>query len=206
MELRARGIQRLPGDQHGHDGRFARTGGELEGDPQKGRVRLGVQGAQAFELGAWRHLGQPDRGLRCFDLAEEQALGALRVPPVLQQPRRHRGDGRAQSGIAQRAPGGDLGADLVDIVVRLALAVRVLEFEACLRLRPVLGRRHRDDELAPPPARGGLAGGDAVLVEHPMVGRLGEWAVQDRVVDDRRCHATIMPRMGPLATPRGSGP
>ena len=90
----AHGVDRLPGDQHRHDGGLARAGGQLQGETQKLGIGVFVGGGQVFEdllaaLRLGRDLGQPDGRFHGFDLAEERAdAGEFVMPPVLKQPRR----------------------------------------------------------------------------------------------------------------------
>ena len=183
VELRARRVQGLPGDEHRHHRRFAGAGGELESDPEQLWVGLRVQHAQPLLLGLRGHLRQPYGGLRRFDLAEEEPVAPLRVAPMPQQPGRDCGNG-TQAGIAQCPPSGHLGPNLVDVVVGLALSVLIFKLKISLRRYLVLRRRHRHDELAPTPSIGINAIRDTVLVELPMTGRRNEGAVQYRVVDN----------------------
>ena len=92
------GVDRLPGDQHRHDGGLAAARRHLHGDAQQLGVGLFVGAFEVFpELGVAlllaRDFGQPDDGFRGFDLAEEGADALeVMVPPVRQQTRRRRRD------------------------------------------------------------------------------------------------------------------
>jgi len=81
----AGGVQRLPGDEHGHHRRLAGAGGKFQGDAQQVRVGGSVQLTQAIELGARGHFCEPDGGLRRLDLTEEKFACPCGVSPVFQQ-------------------------------------------------------------------------------------------------------------------------
>ena len=167
---------RVGGEQHAQPVAHRQAGrDDKEGVGEAGRVLRG-------------DLGEPDGGFGGFDLAEEEAALARGVAPVLEQAGGDGRDGGAQPRGAEGAPGRDLAADLVDVVVRLALAEVVFEVEAALVLHPVLRRGHRGDELAAASPLGREAHGDAILVEHPMARRRGEGAVENWIVDDRSGH------------------
>lgn len=74
----AHGLDRLPGDEHGHDGGLARTGGELEREAHEVGVGLLVDAGQERENafsgdGLGSHLGEPDGGFHRLHLTEERA-------------------------------------------------------------------------------------------------------------------------------------
>ena len=83
-------VHRLPGDQHRHDRRLARSGGQLESQPHQLGVGVVVRVRQVLEEAfalrfVRRHLGEPDRRLCRFDLAEEGTdSGELVMSPVLE--------------------------------------------------------------------------------------------------------------------------
>ena len=83
-------VDRLPCDEHGHDGCLSRTGCELQGKSREPGIRRLVGGVEVVEKqspilsGLWCNLSQPDRRLHGFHLAEEGAHAAVFVlPPVL---------------------------------------------------------------------------------------------------------------------------
>ena len=84
-------VDRLPGDDHRHDGRLARAGGELQGKTDELRVGVLVRASRcsrsAFPvLKLGRDLGQPDGRLDGLDLAEKRADAAeLVMSPVLEE-------------------------------------------------------------------------------------------------------------------------
>ena len=89
----AHGVDRLPGDEHRHDGRLAGAGGELQREAHQFGVGVVVGVGQVFEeaLAGLATSARP-RSARCrldgFDLAEERADAAeLVVAPVLEQAR-----------------------------------------------------------------------------------------------------------------------
>ncbi len=86
------GIDRLPGDDHGHDGRLARAGGQLEREAQQFRIGFAIDGTQMIEkaLAVFPDFGcdfsEPDNRFDRFDLAEERSYSRKVVrAPVLQQ-------------------------------------------------------------------------------------------------------------------------
>ena len=105
-----RGVDRLPGDQHRHDGRLPRAGRKFEREAHQLGIGLFVGALEMVpELGAARaqlrrNLGQPDRGLDGLDLAEE-GLDAFEIvaPPMLEKPCRLGGD-EPLIGIGESAP------------------------------------------------------------------------------------------------------
>ena len=113
------GVDHLPGDQHRHDGRLARAGGELQRDPEQVGIGAVIGLLEVFErtaaalAGRGRHFGQPNRRLHGFHLAEEGTdVLEFVTPPMAEQPR---GLGRDLPlvGIGQVAPGLDLRPKLV---------------------------------------------------------------------------------------------
>ena len=106
----SRGVHRLPGDQHRHDGRLPRAGRKFERQTHQLGIGLFVRALEMVpELGATsaqlrRNLGQPDCGLNGLDLTEKW-LDAFEivVSPMLQKPCRLRGD-EPLIGIGERAP------------------------------------------------------------------------------------------------------
>ncbi|GBE49015.1 hypothetical protein BMS3Bbin12_02208 [bacterium BMS3Bbin12] len=86
----ADGVDRLPGDQHRHDGGFSGTRRELQREAHQLRIGVMVGVGQVIQktlpaaarMGG--NLGQPDRGFGRLDLAEERPNAAETVvPPVL---------------------------------------------------------------------------------------------------------------------------
>ena len=82
-------VERVPGDEHGHDDGLAGAGGHLEGRARQAGVRGVVRLAErvldpgiAVLLG---DLGDVDGGFEGFDLAEEELLLAVGVGPVGEQ-------------------------------------------------------------------------------------------------------------------------
>ena len=84
-------VDRLPGDQHRHDGGLAGAGGQLQGETQQFGIGVSVGIGQMVEeslaaLGLGCDLGQPDGRFHRLDLAEERAnVAELVMPPVLEQ-------------------------------------------------------------------------------------------------------------------------
>ena len=82
-------VERLPGDEHGHDDRLAGAGRHLERDAGQAGVRRVVGLAElvldpgvAVLLG---DLGDVDGGFQGLDLAEEELRLAVGVGPVFEQ-------------------------------------------------------------------------------------------------------------------------
>ena len=76
LRFLAGGVHRLPGDQHGHDGRLAAARRHLHGQAEQFRIGLLVGLGDLIQKALRRctlrrDLGQPDDRLDGFDLAEE---------------------------------------------------------------------------------------------------------------------------------------
>ena len=170
-------VERLPGDEHGHDDGLAGAGRHLERDAvEPGVARLAVLAELVLDpgLAVAGDLGQEDRGLEGLDLAEEERLLPVGRRPVGEELAGDRGD----AGVAGCPPGVDVLADPVDeVVVGHPLADPVAgqaELGAALRL----GLGDRDEVRAPPAALGDLVR-DPVVVEVEMPRRLanGEFRI-----------------------------
>ena len=187
-------VDRLPGDEHGHDGCLAGAGSELEAEAIQTGIRPLVRGSQVFEEATpgcrpGCGLDQPDRGLHRLDLTEKGPdAGRGVVAPVVQQPGRLRRDLPLVR--RQLAPGIDDPPQVVDDrrrVVLLAVGVellgRLVEHELALAaLLP--GRRDRRDQgdassLVEDAVRG-LSG----LVQFPVTARILVGRVQDRLEEE----------------------
>ena len=88
-----RGVDRLPGDQHGHDGRLAAARRHLHGQAEQFGIGLLVGLGDLIQKSLRRRtpgrdLSQPDDRLDGFDLAEEGTrTGRIRESaPMLQEP------------------------------------------------------------------------------------------------------------------------
>ncbi len=110
------GVDGLPGNEHGHDRGFARTGGEFQGQTRQAGIGIVIGVLQIFKkffsaLAVFgSDLRQPDGGFHRFQLAEERANAAeVVMPPVLQQTGRFRRDLPA-FGVRQIAPCRDCAA------------------------------------------------------------------------------------------------
>ena len=189
----------LPRDEHGHDRGLAGAGRELERQPVETGVRLLVGGGEMVEESAafvaepWRDLGQPDRGLRRFDLAEEGPDVAEAVAaPVLQEPSRL-GSHPPPAGIRNRSPRIDPAPQLVDDLHQLVLLTLLLQrlrrrVEDHLVLATLLRPRDRRDERDTAAAVEDLARGLAALVELPVPRRVLVGRVEDGPVEKLVAH------------------
>ena len=112
-------VQRVPGNEHGHDDGLAGTGRHLQRDARQAGVGLIVGLAQRIldpgVAGPARDLGEVDDGFQRLDLAEKELLFAVGVCPVGQQPGGRGRDAR----IAPLPPQGDAAADVVDELIFL---------------------------------------------------------------------------------------
>jgi hypothetical protein len=154
------------------------------GDAVETRIGLVVRGADVVldpdVVALRRRLGEIDRGLHGFELAEEEPSLALGIVPVVEQ---GAGGGR-DAGVAEVAPALDATADLVDELVRLdPLGADVEEVDLLLGRAGLLARcRNRAEELAAAPLVEHLVG-DAVGVELEAARRRVVRRVEDRVLD-----------------------
>ncbi len=194
------GVDRLPGDQHRHDHRLAGAGGELEREARQVTV-LRVDFLQTLQESAAAgvpplrcDLGQPNRGLHRFHLAEKgsDVRPAPVSAPVLQQ----------ASGlwchlplarVGELAPTGDFSAQVLNHarqieLRRLAFVQRGRKFQ--LRRTALLlrrgDRRHKPNLSAcfhDPMRR------LAVVVELPVPRRRLVGRVEDRLFEELRVHS-----------------
>ena len=114
-----RSVDRLPGDQHGHDGRLAAPGRHLHGQAEEFGIGLLVGFGDLIQKtlrrrALRRDLGKPDDRLDGFNLAEERGWASeLMMAPVLQKSLRYARD--APIGwVAQGPPSSEIATDLVD--------------------------------------------------------------------------------------------
>ena len=199
----ANGVERLPGDQHRHDGRLSGARGELQREPLDLRIRVGIDRLQVVEQPFARNqmrrdFGKPDRRFDRLDLTEERPDAAEFVmPPVLQEScrlRRH-----LPLAGRQIAPRVDLRADFIDDrceVVRLLLRRKAFAFvEVQLLLTapaPLFRLRDRCDELGPTSPVEQVPGGLTRLVELPMLTRILVRRVDDGPVEERVRHSLMV--------------
>ncbi len=177
-------IDRLPSDEHGHDGGLACARGQFQREPHQFRVGVLVRGGEMinYTLAPARlrsDLSEPDRGFRCLHLAEERTDPAEFVmAPMLEEPGRLRRD-LPLIGVGQGTPGIHISADFIDDgsgVVLLFLGRKPLAFvedKPGLRGRLALFRlRDRRDELGTATELDDLLRGLAGLIEFPMPPRV----------------------------------
>ena len=143
-----RGVDRLPGDQHGHDRRLAAPGRHLQGQAEKFGIGLLVGFGDLIQKTLRRRtlrrdLRQPDNRLDGFDLAEEGLRShKFVIAPVLQEPLGDCGHAPV-SRISHTPPPIEVAADLVD---QRVLGVG-LQIEGPLRRGRLLPRgRNRDNK------------------------------------------------------------
>ena len=194
----AHGVDRLPGDDHRHDGGLAGTGGELQRQPRKARIGPFAGSVDLIEkptallAEGRRHLGQPDGGLHRLDLAEEGPdVAEPMAAPMLQQPRclrRHLPRGR----IGKLAPSIHAlphAADECGQVVLLSIGPKrlrsgieddLLLLDTLLLLRP----RDRRDEGDLTALGEDLVRRLAAGVKLPVAGRVLVGRVQDRLLEE----------------------
>ena len=176
-------VDRLPGNDHRHDGGLAGAGGELQGQTHQLRVRAVVGIGEVFQkplagLPQLRgDLGQPNGGFHGFDLTKERPnIAELVMTPVLEETL---GIGRDLPivGVREAAPLVHVMAELVDDgrsrVVLLLLGREPLAFvENQFRLTrlflalPRLGNGR--DELGLAPALDNPLRRLAVFIELPI--------------------------------------
>jgi hypothetical protein len=189
-------IDSLPRDEHRQHGGLARAGRKLQREPVKLRVCVAVRALEVLEeapelphMGG--DLGEPDRRLHGFDLAEERPQRLeLVAPPILQQPRRFGRDLPLRG--RQRPPGCHGAPHLVDerpvvllLLRREALALVEDDFFLLDRSLVLLGLRDRRDELSAATLLDDLLRGLAVLVKLPVPCRDRVGGIQDGMVEER---------------------
>jgi len=166
-------VERVPGDEHGHDDRLAAAGGHFEGDAEQERVVL-VVGLpdRAFDPGVAASLGglrEVDGRLQGLDLAEEQLAVAVRVGPILQEARSCPGD----AGVVPLAPESHSATDLIDELVLLDPVLGPFGVEHELGLGALLLARLGDgDEVGTDPSGLDDLAGDPLVGEAEVPRRL----------------------------------
>jgi hypothetical protein len=173
-------VERLPGDEHGHNDRLAQADRHLEGDAEEVGVGGGVGFAQLVldpgvaYLGG--DLGEVDGRLQGLHLAEEEPALTLGTGPVVKERLRYLGD----ADVTTLAPLLHAAAHLVYELVLLQAVLRPLGVEDEL-LPLLLGRRHGHEVGGDAPPLDDLVG-DAVFGELEVARRLRERGVEDRVL------------------------
>ena len=194
-------VDRLPGDEHGHDGGLARARRELQGHSREPRVRLLARDLEPFD--EWTRLapearcdfGEPDGGLDGLDLAEEGPdPGEFVSAPVLEQAcrlRRH----LPLSGIRDRSPlvhASPKAVDELHELVLLALGRELSGFlvEDDLTLALLLRPRDGAQEQCVSPFVADLARGLARRIKFPVPGRVLVRRVEDGLFEEGVGHAS----------------
>ena len=192
----ADGVDRLPGDQHGHYGGFASAGCQLEGDARQLGVGFPVHSGQLLVdflrpcAGVGRDFGEPDDGLRRFDLAKERADSAEAViAPVVEQLRRCRRH-LPLAAVGQPAPVVNLLAHIGNQCRNMrVLLLGIGQLLVQQLSRPRAGAfglfrfRNGSDEIRPSPAVGDFPGGLAGPVEFPVAGGILVRRVENRLFE-----------------------
>ncbi len=197
----AHGIDRLPGDDHGHDGRLARARGQLQSQSHQFRVGVVVGVGDVLQkafpgLLVGGDLRQPDRGLDRLDLAEKRAGAVERmVAPMLQQTRclrRHAPVGRIRDGAPLVHPQTQ-GIDDRRRIILLVLCRNAFTFVehkprllGCTLALSGLGNRR--DELGWAPAFDNLLRRLPLFVELPMTLGICIRGVQDGLLEEAAVH------------------
>jgi len=201
----AHGVDGLPRDDHGHDRRLARAGGQLERKSRQLRVGVLVGIVQVLQkaLGGpvvGGDFGEPDQRFHRFDLAEEGAVAVERiVAPVLEQARRL-GRHAPQRRILDGAPPVDALAQVVDDRRRVVLLSFRREAGAFVEdNRHLAGRRlalarlgNGRDELCPAATLDDLLRRLALLVEFPVAVRVVVRRVQDGLFEELILHLCVI--------------
>ena len=181
----AHGVERLPGDQHPHDGRLPCSGGHLGAVPDDSVIECpgGLLHEAALPSGAVGDLSQPDQRLDRLALGEERPVPAVGVVvgPVAQQPP---GDRRGVR-VALVPPPADPLADRHDRFVD----ERRVHVERVLGVLVVVGHGPDHRRRAPAGLRRHAGPRPAGLVKLPVLVGLGIRRAQDRI--DRGVEARI---------------
>jgi len=200
----ANGVDRLPGDDHGHDRGLAGAGGQFQSQTKKLRVCLRVRRGEMVQelatvLRARRDLSQPDCGLNRFDLTEEGADSVeLVVAPVLKQSS-SLGRNVPLTRILEFAPAIYMLAQLIDdrdCLVSLLLgreADAFIEDNLSLSLLLFLRLGDRGDELGAATTLQEPVGGLTLLVEFPVFHRVFVGRVDDRFFEEGVGHFGFSP-------------
>ena len=179
--LVSRGVDRLPSDQHGHDGRLSGPSGQFQGEPKQFGIGVVVGPYQMVEKSPARlrfgsDLGHPDRGFDGLYLTEKGPYAAeLVMPPVLEQAGRFRRD-LPLVGVGPGPPPRHLASNLIDERGRVVLLFlggepfAFVEDDRLLRGGPLAFLRFGDgrDELRTAASLDDPLSRLAVIIEFPM--------------------------------------
>jgi hypothetical protein len=193
--LASRRIDRLPCDEHGHDGGLACAGGEFQREPHQLRIGVFIRRSEMIQhtfapVRLRGNLREPDRRFCGFDLAEERADAAERVlTPMLQKAGGLRRDLPLTG--AQLTPCVHIAADLVDNRGRIVLLLLRREALAFVEHKSrlggglaLLGLGDRRDEFGTAPALDDLLSGLARLIQFPMPPRGVIRRIQNRMIEE----------------------
>ena len=204
------GVDGLPRDDHGHYGRLACSGRQLQGDAQQFRVGLlvdvgqPVQGPPVRRAQPGCNLGKPDESFHSLNLAEEGAIVAeVVLPPVQEQP----GGLRCNPpvvGAGNGPPLVNMPANLVhggSDVVLLLLGGQAQSFvDDKLLLSapgppPLSGFGDGSHEFGPPAAFDDPLSRLALFIQLPVLGGICVGRVDNRMVKERVFHRSASYRV-----------
>lgn len=169
-------VQRLPGNEHRHDDRLARSGRHLEGHPGQAGVGLIVRLAKlVLNPGVavlFGDLGDVDGRLQGLNLTEEELPLAFRLGPIFEELARR----RCYAEISTVAPQADALADAVAELVLLDAVLRPFGVELTLLAAFLVGLSDGDKVRAYPPLFDDVVR-NALFVEAEVPQRLVEGRV-----------------------------
>ena len=195
--LVAHGVDRLPRDNHGHDGGLAGASREFQCQPVEAGIGLFVGRIEMIEKSAplsaelRRNLGQPDDRLDGFDLTEEGPdIAETVMPPMLQELGGLRRDAPLAR-VRQPSPGINAATKVVDdvrqiilLTFRLDLSGSLVEHDLALGLLVFSRLGDGRDERDGAPFRNAPVCRLAVLIQFPVLRWVLVGRVQDRLVEE----------------------
>ena len=191
-------VQRLPGNEHGHDDRLAGAGRHLESHARQAGVGLVVRLAKlVLNPGVavlFGDLGDVDGRFQGFNLTEEELALAVRLGPVLEE--------LAVVGVTPRYPPSRhrptrWRMSLTSLFSSMRSFVHSVSNGSCW-LPFLLGLGDGDEVRAYSPIFDDVVG-DTLVVEAEVPRRLVEGRIEDRVFDDDLSHSEVFLRLETLA-------